>query len=248
VPLGDRQYFNIPLNNYVRKELSDPTLKLRSFILTAYNKVSICYSKEVVEIPYTSIEGVDRNLRNLTVGNKEQVVQYDLSKAVAIAETTRSIVKSFKRNDVRIRKKLYAKYGKRRKNRINQLLHHVSKAIVQHAKESKNAIAFEDIRYIRQLYQRGNYQSRSYRARLNSWSFAVIKRQIQYKASWEGIPIIELSSAQTRGTSQQCPRCRKRVQEAHYTDIIHKRQLWCSECKKWMDRDVVAVMNSNEGP
>jgi putative transposase len=25
VPLGDRQYFNIPLNNYVRKELSDPT-------------------------------------------------------------------------------------------------------------------------------------------------------------------------------------------------------------------------------
>jgi hypothetical protein len=34
----------------------------------------------------TSIEGVDRNLRNLTVGNHENVLQYNLSKAVDIAE------------------------------------------------------------------------------------------------------------------------------------------------------------------
>jgi putative transposase len=182
---------------------------------------------------------VDRNLRNLTVGNLENVVQYDLSKAIDIAENTRSITKSFKRNDVRLRKKLYSKYGTRRKNRIAQLLHHVSKAVVQKAKQEKSAIAFEDIRRIRRLYQRGNYQGRVYRGTMNSWSFAEIKRLVTYKAAWEGVPIVQLSTIETRGTSQLCPRCRKKITQVDR----NTRQLWCVECKKWMDRDIVAVMN-----
>ncbi len=238
VPLGNRQFLDIPLNNYVKKVLSDSSLKICSFTLTA-DSLSICYSKEVIEIECNSTEGVDRNLRNLTVGNGKSMVQYDLSKTVDIAENTRSIMRSFKRNDVRVRKKLYTKYGKRRKNRINQLLHHVSKTVVNKAKESKTAIAFEDISHIRKLYQRGNYQGKSYRGRLNGWSFAEIKRQIGYKAAWEGLPIIQLTKSETQGTSQLCPRCGKKI-----TQVDRKtRQLWCDHCKRWMDRDVVGAMN-----
>lgn len=123
VPLGNRQYFNIPLNSYVRHILSDPSLKMRSFTLTVSNTVSICYSKEVTVKEFYRIEGIDRNLRNVTVGNCQNVVQYDLSKAVRIAENTVSIMASFRRNDARIRSKLYAKYGRRKKDRINQLQH-----------------------------------------------------------------------------------------------------------------------------
>ena len=238
VPLGNRQYFDIALNSYVRKMLSDPSLRIRSFTLTA-DALSICISKDVIEIGCTGIEGVDRNLRNLTVGNCQHVRQYDLSEAIDIAENTRSIIKSFKRNDVRLRKKLYSKYGTRRKTRIQQLLHHVSKSVVQSASENKTAIAFEDIRRIRRLYQRGNCQGRAYRGRLNGWSFAEIKRQIEYKAAWEGVPIIQLSVSETRGTSQLCPICGKKI-----TQVDRKtRQLWCAVCKKWMDRDMVAAMN-----
>ena len=239
VPTGDRQYFDIPLNSYVKNILSDPILKVRSFTLTAKNTVSICYMKEVPEIECKSLEGIDRNLNNVTIGNRQQVRQYDLSKAVVIAENTRSVIKSFKRNDVRIRKKLYSKYGQRRKNRVNQLLHRVSKVVVQHEKENRTVIAFEDIRHIRKLYHRGNYQGRSYRDRLNGWSFAEVKRQIEYKARWEGIPVIQLSVKDTRGTSQFCPRCGKKIVQVDRKT----RQLWCAECKRWMDRDVVAAMN-----
>lgn len=110
VPLGGRQYFDIPLNSYVKGVLSsDPSLKVRSITLAtaSNNSVSICYSKEIaaeIECAISIVEGVDRSLRNLTVGNHENVVQYDLSKAVKVAENTRSIVGSFRRNDVRIRK------------------------------------------------------------------------------------------------------------------------------------------------
>jgi putative transposase len=238
IPVGNKQFYDIPLNRHVRDVLSDPSYKIRSFTLTAEG-LSICISKQVTEIECIEIEGVDRNLRNLTVGNYQQVKQYDLSKAVQITDNTRLIMKSFKGNDIRITKRLYGKYGRRRKNRIDQLLHHVSKAVVRDAKQNRAAIAFEDIRYIRKLYQRGNYQGRHYRSRMNSWSFAQVKRQIEYKAAWEGVPVIQLSIKETRGTSKLCPRCGKKITQVDRK----KRQLWCAYCKRWMDRDIVAAMN-----
>ncbi|HEY8140477.1 MAG TPA: transposase [Nitrososphaera sp.] len=243
VPIGNRQYFDIPLNRYANKILFDSVVRVRSFTLTASSTVSICYSKEVGEVECDTISGADRNLANLTVGNERGGVQYNLSQSVDIVENTRSIVRSFKRNDVRIRKKIAGKYGQRRQNRINQLLHHVSKQVVAKAKQEKTAIAFEKLTCIRRLYEKGNHHGRNYRSRLNGWSFAEIKRQIEYKAQWEGVPVIQLSVTQTRGTSKVCPQCGKRIQEAHYKDVIHERQLWCSKCLKWMDRDVVAAMN-----
>ena len=108
---------------------------------------------------------------------------------------------------------------------------------MQHAKENKTAVAFGDIRRIRRLYQRGNYQGHTYRGRMNGWSFAEMKRQIEYKAVWEGLPVIQLSVSETSGTSQLCPACGKKITRKD------RRQLWCDYCKKWMDRDVVAAKN-----
>jgi putative transposase len=127
----------------------------------------------------------------------------------------------------------------RKKRRVGQLLHKLTKVIVQNARQSRAAIAFEDIRYIRRLYQKGNRQGRDHRSKLNGWSFAEVKRQIEYKASWEGIPVIQLSVKETSGTSQLCPRCGKKI-----TQVDKKtRQLYCVVCNRWMDRDVVAAMN-----
>jgi putative transposase len=243
VPLGKRSYFDITLNRHTKEILSNPALTVRSFTLTAANTVSICYSQEKSVIECDRAVGVDKNLRNLTVGNRERLTHYDLSKAVDIVVNTSSIISSFKRNDFRIRKKIASKYGQRRRNRVSQLLHCVSKKIVAEAKKEKSAVAFEKLTHIRRLYHRGNYQGRDYRLKLNSWSFAEIKRQITYKAQWESVPVIELSAHETRSTSQLCPQCGKRLQEAHYKDDFHKRQSYCATCQKWMDRDVVAAMN-----
>ena len=245
IPLGDRQYFDIPLNSHARNILSDPAMTVRSFTLAADNNVCICYSKQVTGIGCTptTTAGVDRNLANVAYGNHEHVVIFDVSQAVKVAENTRSVVRSFRRNDVRIRRMITDKYGRHRRNRVHQLLHKVSKAIVQDAKEQKAAIVFEDITFIRKLYQRGNYQGREYRSKMNSWPFHELKRQAEYKAAWEGVNVWTLTKGKTRGTSQLCPRCGKRLQEGRRDDPFHKRQLWCPDCKKWMDRDVVAVMN-----
>ena len=200
IPLGEKRYFDVKLNNFVLKTIS--TLRVHSFSISSLGKLSISYSKPITEqIECSSIVGLDRNLSNVTVGNIEKTTRYDLEACNEIIDNTKSIYKSFNRNDHRIRKRIYAKYGNRRKNRVNQILHKVSKNIVNELKEKKEGIVFEKLTFIRRLYQKGNGQGNNHRGKMNAWSFAEIKRQIKYKAEWEGIKVIELSSKDTRYTS-----------------------------------------------
>jgi transposase len=69
---------------------------------------------------------------------------------------------------------------------------------------------------------------------MNSWIFREDQRQIDYKARWEGIPTHYVNP---RGTSRKCPDCGSSLVE------LEGRRLWCPECKKSEDRDVVASKN-----
>jgi putative transposase len=243
VPLSARRYEKIPLNSHTLAFLSQPAAKVRSFTLTE-RTLSICIAKEVeVSKKIEGVVGIDRNLYNVTAGSSERVTYYDVSKAAEIVENVVSIIRSFKRNDARIRKELAAKYGQRRRERVQQMLHRVSKNIVMEAEKNKNAIAFEDLKGIRKLYRRGNEQGRKFRRRMNSWPFGELKRQVEYKAAWRGVPVVMLSVRETKGTTMDCPRCGERLQAAVRGDVTHHRQLWCEGCKRWDDRDLVAVMN-----
>jgi putative transposase len=199
--------------------------------------------KEIERRELSGTIGVDRNLRNLTVGNAQSVMHYDMTKLVRIGESSRSVVRSFKRADVKIRRKLASKYGKRQSNRTRQLINSVSKNVVNDAKLHGHAIVFEEIRGIRKLYRRGSRQGTSFRFRMNSWPFHEIKRQIEYKAAWEGVPVITLTRGETRGTTMDCPRCGERLQVPIRGDYSHYRQLWCNGCQRWRDRDLIAVLN-----
>jgi len=242
IPIGEHRFERIALNPHTLATISQPGVEVRSFTLTEHS-LSLCIAKEVEEIEADSAVGIDRKLRNVTVGNSERVTYYDVSKAVEIAEATRGIISSFKRNDARIRKQLAAKYGQRRQERVRQILNHVSKSVVMKAKANKQAIALEDISGIRELYRAGNGQGRRFRGRMNSWPFHELKRQIGYKAAWQGVPVITLTKGETKGTTMDCPRCGERLQSAVREDSTHYRQLWCNVCKRLDDRDLIAVIN-----
>jgi putative transposase len=237
------RFESIPLNPHTMRILSDSSITVRSFTLTE-TSLSLCVAKDVQAInEIAGTIGIDRNLRNIASGNDKSVTYYDMTKAVDIAENTRSVVKSFKRNDARILKVLSSKYGGRRARRISQLIHNVAKEIIRQARTEHRAIIFEEIKGIRKLYRKQNRQGSRRRAIMNSWSFFEVKRQIEYKAAWEGIPVITLTRDETKGTTMDCPRCGERLQVPVRGDSDHNRQLWCDVCRRWRDRDLVAVLN-----
>ena len=238
IPVSRGKRHSIALTRHTVEIISQPGVKVRSFTLTQ-NRLSLSIARDTPMIECASTIGVDRNLRNLTVGNDDHTRQYDLSKSVRIANTTVRIVASFTRDDARIRTAIASKFGHRRTDRVGHLLHAATKTIVALAVQRREAIVLENIEGIRSLYRKGNGQGRKYRGRMNGWSFGEAQRQIEYKARWVGLPIIRLSRRETRGSSVSCPRCGERLQ----SDKRLERKLWCGKCRVVMDRDQVAAVN-----
>src|SRR3989454_865061 len=238
IPIARGKRLSMPLTKHTIDIISQPGVEVRSFTLTR-NRLCLSIAREAPRIECASTVGVDRNLRNLTVGNDQETRHYDLSETVRIASTTMRIVASFKRDDVRIRRVIASKYGERRSARTGHLLHTATRTVVALAVQQRQAIVLEDIRGIRCLYRKGNGQGRQHRGRMNGWSFGEAQRQIEYKARWAGLPVIRLSRCETRGSSMTCPRCGERLQ----SDKRLERKLWCGKCRIVMDRDRVAAVN-----
>ena len=238
IPIARGKRLSLPLTKHTLTVISQPGVEVRSFTLTR-NRLSLSIARDIAPVECASTVGVDRNLRNLTVGNDEETRHYDLSETVRIARTTVRIVASFKRDDLRIRTGISSKYGQRRTARTMHLLHTATKTIVAQAVQRRQAIVLEDITGIRVLYRKGNGQGRKYRGRMNGWSFGEAQQQIEYKAGWVGLPVIRLSRRETRGSSVSCPRCGERLQ----SDKRLARKLWCGRCRIVMDRDMVAAVN-----
>jgi len=144
----------------------------------------------------------------------------------------------FKRNDLRLRTRVFSKLGEKQRNRVQPLLHLVSKNIVAEAKTKQFEIVMEKLTGMRRLYRKGNFQGRKYRARMNSWSYRELQRQIEYKARWEGVKVFYVPA---RNTSKRCSVCGYKTLEST------KRQLWCPRCGTILDRDENAARNIAAG-
>jgi len=204
--------------------------KLGSITVTQ-NKLIISYSKEIEPQKSSAFVAIDRNLDNITMFNTENNLSvHYLKKVTKIKETYRQVKSRFRRNDIRIKKKIFTKYGIKEKNRTHQILHSISKKIV----DENKGIIMEDIKGIRKLYRRGNEQGKKFRGKMNSWPFYELQRQIEYKARWLGLPVKYVNAA---GTSSKCAICgSKTIPEEH-------RTLFCSCCNVVVDRDVNAAKN-----
>lgn len=228
VPTESEKYIFIRLTKYVCEKIKGT--KLGNVTITN-DRISISYSKEILEQKPVNFIGIDRNLNNVTIcDSKRNYVIHDLSKANEIVTQYSAVKSRVRRNDSRIKKKIFQKYGKLQTDRVHDILHCTSKKIVS----QNSGIIMEDIKGIRKLYRKGNGQGRKYRQRLNSWSFYELQRQIEYKARWLGLPI---NYVKAWGTSSKCAICgSKLVPEEH-------RKMSCSFCNTSIDRDVNAAYN-----
>src|SRR6058998_2949689 len=122
IPVARGKRLSIPLTKHTINVISQPGVEVRSFTLTL-NRLCLSIARDVTTVECTSTVGVDRNLRNLTVGNDQEIRHYDLSEAVRIVKTTVRIIASFRRADTRKRTDIASKYGERRTARTSHLLH-----------------------------------------------------------------------------------------------------------------------------
>jgi putative transposase len=227
-------YLTLQASEYHLSFISDPNLK-RGEITITDRTVNIAFSRIIPLMQPEGTLGIDLNERNLTWSDTNgKSSQEDTSRVVELKERYKEVRSKIGRNtrcDKRIAKHLHGKYGKRERNRTIQELHRVSKIVVEHAKSGKLAIVLENLKGIRKLYRKGNGQGTLFRERMNSWLFSETQRQIEYKAAWLGVPVYHVNP---RGTSRHCPDCGSLVVP------LQDRKLYCTNCDKTWDRDVLA--------
>ena len=178
LPIKPGKKITIPINRHTLQVLSGAQLTPRSVTLTA-TTITIVYTKDIPALEPSGLMGIDRNLDNVTVaGSNGSITRHNLTEATEIKAIYRELTSHLSRNDARIRKRVYAKYGVRERNRVKQLLNRTSKEIVAEAKRSRSAIVMERLTGIRKLYRKGNGQGRGYRARMNGWSFGSYKGKL----------------------------------------------------------------------
>jgi len=232
LPIHAREHIRIPLNQHAQATING--FALRSVTLTE-DRLSLAYSNEVQQLRPRGFIGIDRNLDNVTTATSDGSVKlFDLSEATRTKTTYEKVRSHLKRNDVRIRREISSKYGQKQRDKVKQVLHHASKLIVEEAKAKQYGITMEKLTGIRKLYRRGNWQGCWYRGRMNSWSYAELQRQIEYKSKWEGLPVIYVHPY---GTSSRCSICGQKMKPEE------NRTLRCPSCGYVVDRDVNAAKN-----
>src|SRR5208337_4888951 len=234
LPYHPREPIRIPPTPHVQATIRKHAV--RSVTLTQ-DKLSLTYAKQVEDVKPDGFIGIDRNLNNVTLAATDgSIMKHDLSDATRVKATYREVRSRVRRNDVRIRRAITGKYGWKEQEKVKRILHQASKMIVQQAKQGGFGIVMERLTGVRKLYQRGNGQGVWYRGRMNSWSYAELQRQIEYKARWEGLPVIYVHP---HGTSAKCSICGSRM-----TRIPEEnRTLKCPSCQVSVDRDENAARN-----
>ena len=176
-----------------RKGASDLSFRKGVFYLAA-----TCDINEPDTIKATDAIGVDLGIKNIAV-DSDGIVHFS------------SMVNNVRHRHRRLRTKLQAACSTSAKRTLKRLSgkesrfakdinHCISKKLVAKAKDTKQALAREDLTGIRMRIT----VSRSRHATLSSWSFSQLRAFTEYKALREGIPVI---CVDPRNTSRTCPAC-----------------------------------------
>ncbi|MDA4131883.1 MAG: RNA-guided endonuclease TnpB family protein [Thaumarchaeota archaeon] len=126
--------------------------------------------------------------------------------------------------------------SRRERERTKQILHQISKEIVETARKGKEVIVLERLKGIRFAHQRGNGEGKSRRRRIALWPFRQLQSYIEYKAGWEGVPVEFVNPSRTSQICSKCGFVNKKLK-------LTERSWRCPQCGCQLDRDLNAAVN-----
>ena len=115
----------------------------------------------------------------------------------------------------------------------NDILHKISKQIVEKAKQTDSYIVLGELKGIRNS---GKKKGRMFRRIVNNMPYLKLTRYIEYKAREKGINVVRISE---RGSSKTCSKC-------GYEDKLNRKTqglFKCKQCAFELNADANGVRN-----
>ena len=124
--------------------------------------------------------------------------------------------------------KAIKKIGGKERRVVDDLMHKISREIIDRAKEENSAIVLGDLKGIRK-----QNKGKKFNRKLNSFPYYRLSKFIEYKAIWEGIAVIKINET---NTSKLCSRCGSQ-------GLRHNGKFVCPTCKVELNADYNGAMN-----
>jgi len=124
--------------------------------------------------------------------------------------------------------KAIKKIGNKERRVVDDLLHKISREIVNRAKEENAVIVLGDLKRIRK-----QNRGRKFNRKLNTFPYYRLSKFIEYKALWEGIAVIKVNEAKT---SKICSRCGSQ-------GLRRNGKFVCSKCGVELNADYNGALN-----
>lgn len=164
------------------------------------------YLFQTVDIPDTVIEdieefiGVDFGITDIAVTSDG--VKHSAEWINQYREKKQKVRSSIQRKGTRSSKKLLKRLSGRERTTANIINHTISKSIVKSAKQNHVGISIEGLTNIRNTSKRRN---KTFRTKLGRWSFADLRKKLEYKALLSGVQLVVVNP---RYSSQTCSCCK----------------------------------------
>jgi len=199
---------------------------------------------EVPEPPKTD----DQNIMAVDVGIVNLAATVDLNGRSKLYSGRQALaVQHYFNKEIARVQSLTAKQGKKgsravsrmhrkKRRQVNQILHSVSKALVEDAKRNGvGTIVVGDLKNIRRDDGKAKNWGRN-NQKLHAWGFRKLLTQIRYKAILSGIRVVEVSERNTSKTCSACGVVRK-------ANRVHRGLYVCSKCGAVLNADVNGAVN-----
>ncbi|MEM3660216.1 MAG: transposase [Thermoproteota archaeon] len=189
--------------------------------------VHICVEKEVRERIPRNVLAIDMGIRWIatTVNSSNPIPKF-------YGKELRRVKGHFfyLRRNLALKKAYGAikKIGDKEQRMVNDILHKISREIVDEALETDAMIAMGNLKGIRE-----NDKGKRFNRKLNGFSYYKLGKLIEYKARWLGIKVVKVNE---RNTSKLCHRCGNRG--------VRKGSLFqCQHCNYACNADYNGAMN-----
>ncbi|NJM69734.1 MAG: IS200/IS605 family element transposase accessory protein TnpB [Scytonema sp. RU_4_4] len=180
--------------------------------------------------------GVDLGRRDIATTSNGK--SWSGGKIQATRDRYSKVRANVQRKRTRSSRKLLRRLSGREQRFQKWLNHNISKQLVQEAKQSSSALAFEDLTNIRESLNQ-KPRSKTERRRTNNWAFYQLRMFVEYKGNIAGVPVVLVPPAYT---SQTCSRCHH-VHPVKGKSYRSGKSFKCGHCGFEYDADVNAALN-----
>lgn len=174
------------------------------------------------QIDFKDFIGIDLGIASIaTLSNGKT---FSSSEILSYKNKRRKIKASIQKKGTKNSKKVLKRLSGKERNHVKIINHTISKQIVQIAKNENSGIVMEKLTGITRGFKKSSKELNTIK---HQWSFDMLQRFIQYKATKEGIPVLLINPAYTSQTCHKCLRIGNRVNQ----------QFECKNCQSIVNAD-----------